>query len=220
METYEKSHLINEILRTWNYYYEKFPLYLQNSYGFTNQFYSLFELLCQIELNGANLLDSFALFDIDKYKKFMNQYSDNEYKFDVLDNIAKIYGINRSFDLVINNTTYNLTLNNEDLLTLTLAKVILASFEGSYESARYLYDKIQLPIYIFTEEDSPTVSLYLNSGKYNIDNKENIKLMFEAGMFNLQSLGIQYKTNVVNISNIAIWDSTNKDHFWNVGLWS
>ena len=112
METYEKSHLINELLRTWNYYYEKFPLYLQNSYGFTNQFYSLFELLCQIELNGANLLDSFALFDIDKYKKFMNQYSDNEYKFDILDNIAKIYGINRSFDLVINNITYNLTLNN------------------------------------------------------------------------------------------------------------
>ena len=41
--------IINK-LKSWNYYKEKIPLYIQNSYGIVEHFKILFDLLVQMDL--------------------------------------------------------------------------------------------------------------------------------------------------------------------------
>lgn len=219
---YER-HLIPFEVRQWNYYLEKLPLYLQNSYGYNDHFYMLFELLKQLDESSADLLRGFNLFDEntidekDTYQNYMNEFSTDPYIFDLLDKIATIYGVSRYFDVTYieegETKTYSLNLTNDELLTLVLSKSILSSFDGTYESARQLYNKINLPIYIYTQD---TATVYLILDKVASKASDNIIHMFNAGLFNLPSMGIKYTTTIADISKFAEFDTGKYDE----GLWS
>lgn len=226
--------LIPDKVKTWDYYLKKLPLYLQNSYGFNDHFYILYELLYQIETASVELLRGLDLFDetkqqnSDTYINYLKQFTNDEYVFDLLDKIATIYNVNRKFDVtyIISDTssedfgkekTYTLELTNKELLILILTKSILSAFDGTYYSARELYDKIKLPIYIYTQ-DATNVKLILDTSiTENPDESdiivitENIKHMFNAGLFTLNSMGVNYTTETLKISTLAKWDESKWD---------
>lgn len=239
-----ERHLIIEKLRTWDYYLTKLPLYLRNSWGIDEHFHMLFELLQQLEENGAQLLFGFNVFS-DEYSEYMNQFgnsnylvasnnlecsenvttqSGTSYDFDLLEKIAEWYGVTRYFDVeYVENLVIikkQLKLTNEELLKLVLAKIILNNFNGSYEQIRELYNKINLPIYVLTSISSPGhVILYMDASRIS-NVTDNIKDLFKSGQFTLPSMGILYSTDIVDISSLALWDSINSQQEWDTGLWS
>ena len=219
----QEYHIIIEKLRTWNYYLNKLPLYLQNSWGIDEHFYMLYELLTQLDNASGEILKCFDVFNSD-FANFMLSTSDNIYSFDMLEKLARIYGVNRYLDIEYteNLVVYKkqLKLTNNELLTLLLSKIILNNFDGTYEQLHELYNKINLPIYIFTNISLlPTVYLYLDSSRLSTVS-ENILDLFKAGYFTLPSLGIKYECVAINISAIASWNSVEQKQFWNEGLWS
>ena len=183
----------------------------------------LYELLTQLDNASGEILKCFDVFNSD-FANFMLSTSDNIYSFDMLEKLARIYGVNRYLDIEYteNLVVYKkqLKLTNNELLTLLLSKIILNNFDGTYEQLHELYNKINLPIYIFTNISLlPTVYLYLDSSRLSTLS-ENILDLFKAGYFTLPSLGIKYECVATNISAIASWNSVEQKQFWNEGLWS
>lgn len=143
----------------------------------------------------------------------------NQYEFDLLEKLAEIYGITRYFDIKYYENDIlvkkSLKLTNTELHKLLLTRIVQANYNGTYEDARELYDKIGLPIYMINDTQSATVSLYLDYTKIN---NENIIDMFKANLFTLNSLGITYLTSIRNVSELSTFD--NENHLFDKGLWS
>lgn len=219
--------MILEKLKTWEYYQNKIPLFLKNSYGFEEHFKIFFDILKNCDEISDEVLSGFDLFNenyeknyIEKYEKLNNE---DTYSLDILDKIGKIYGINRYFDVKYidengQETTKELKLTNKELYKLILSKIILLNYDGTYSMARELYDKIGLPIYMFTE-NSANVKLILDTGNQTTIT-QNIKDLFNANMFTLKSLGITYTIFEADISKLAIYDSTDENLAWDKGIWS
>lgn len=152
----------------------------------------------------------------------MIYHGPNEYSLDILEKIGKIYGVNRYFDISFVDDSgitqkKQLKLTNKELYKLILTKIILLNYDGTYSMARELYDKINLPIYIFTES-SANVKLILDTG--NTSNiTQNIQDLFDSNMFTLKSLGIRYNIFKANIAQLALFDSEDENLGWDKGVW-
>ena len=219
--------MILEKLKTWEYYQQKIPLFLKNSYGFEEHFKIFFDILKNCDEISDEVLSGFDLFNENYEKNYIEKYeklnNDDTYSLDILDKIGKIYGINRYFDVKYidengQETTKELKLTNKELYKLILSKIILLNYDGTYSMARELYDKIGLPIYMFTE-NSANVKLILDTGNQTTIT-QNIKDLFNANMFTLKSLGITYTIFEADISKLALYDSSDENLGWDKGIWS
>lgn len=219
--------MILEKLKTWEYYQNKIPLFLRNSHGMDEHFKIFFDILKNCDEISDEVLSGFDLFNENYEKNYIEKYeklnNDDTYSLDILDKIGKIYGINRYFDVKYidengQETTKELKLTNKELYKLILSKIILLNYDGTYSMARELYDKIGLPIYMFTD-NSANVKLILDTGNQTTIT-QNIKDLFYANMFTLKSLGITYTIFEADISKLAIYDSTDENLSWDKGIWS
>ena len=225
--------MINEKTLQWNYYVKKLPLYLQNSYGFSEHFRNLFQIMLDTNRTATDLLRAldltapgyYANLDVSKNPEEPEVLiSSVDYTYDLLDKMAALYNVNRYFDVdyvdISNQKIHaSLKLNNGELLKLILVKVVQNNYLGTYEDIRKLYNLIELPIYIYNNElDSGNVYLIFDS-RYEEAYTPNIKHMFFANLLSIKSLGIKYLFRSTEESNIGEWDSTLPEKFWDVGVW-
>ena len=109
--------LIAENLQTFEYYYDKLPLYLKNSYGFAEHFRIWFELLKSGDKNGIvnvseTLLYLLDLFD-DKYLEKLSQIEGTLPKLDAPQNVSIDTDYVATFDDVPNATGYDVYIDGE-----------------------------------------------------------------------------------------------------------
>lgn len=213
--------IINK-LKSWDYYKEKIPLYIQNSYGIVEHFKILFDLLVQMDLTEDDVLYGFNILD-DGYLAFINNLDDSDTKdsSDILNKIGLLYGVTRTFDVnyIENNEakTVSLHLTNSEFLKLIKARIIQNNYDGSYIQSREFYDKMNLPVYLFQSANSAEVYVYLDT---SIPLTENEEKMFLANLFTIKSMGITYITSITEVVSLLIWDSTSEFRYWDKGRWS
>ena len=213
--------IINK-LKSWNYYKEKIPLYIQNSYGIVEHFKILFDLLVQMDLTEDDVLYGFNILDA-SYLTFINNLDDSDTKdsSDILNKIGLLYGVTRTFDVdyIENNETKtaSLHLTNSEFLKLIKARIIQNNYAGSYIQSREFYDKMNLPVYLFQSANSAEVYVYLDA---SVPLTENEEKMFLANLFTIKSMGITYITSITEVVSLLIWDSTSEFRCWDKGRWT
>lgn len=215
--------LINK-LKDWNYYCNKLPLYVRNSYGIKEHFEILFGLMLELDSNENNICDCFDLLQKNYETKIISKYASLDgYDFKFLDMIASIYGINRVIDVTytdVNNNKINkqLYLNNKELYIFIKTRIIQNNYDGSYKQAIEYYNSIELNVQMFFDSTEPAkCNIYLDVN--NITTSENIQSLFLAGLLTLKSVGITYNEKIVSLEITGIWDGNNSHGLWNVAVW-
>lgn len=204
-------------LKTWTYYLNKFPLYLRNSYGFTDHFKILFDLLVQLDLIEDDILKAFDVMS-DNYLSFINHLSEDETSSDILDKVAALYGVTRYFNVNVDDEDIALALTNAELLMLIKARIIQFNFDGTYIMTKQFYESIKLPVLMYNSATSTEAKLFLDISQLQ-QSSDNIVNMFKAGLFTIQSLGISYITEVTDTTVLLVWDSSSASRLWDVGKW-
>lgn len=218
--------MLSDKLKSREYYKNKLPLYMQNSYGILEHFDILYNILINLDLNEEAILELFEIMS-PNYENIITKYDSltgNSFKF--LDIIGNFFGVQRNFNVNLNGTEKSLSLNNSELLKLIKVQVIKNNFDGSYEQLSEFYNSINLPIYFLLDTVSANVKLvipdkYYHNGEIQITNLTQNELdMFNSGMFTVQSLGISYNYLKINLDLLAIWDSNDTNLVWDNALWS
>ena len=223
--------IIPEKLKDFEYYKNKLPLYLQNSYGFIEHFRIWYQILVDgICDNATILLNLINIFDAD-YFDFLETIEGVQrtgYECDILDKIGRLYGVNRQFRITYKEDTTTKTetilLNNQDFLTLIKTQIIKNYCEGTTEQINAYYKMIGLKMYVLSASEPATAYMYLATSVNNTEYtySENIRKMFLAGLLKIDSMGIVYKYAFVDIDRILIWGSINeaRTNGWGGGEWA
>ncbi len=228
-----------EKLKSFDYYKNKLPMYLQASDGFISHFEIWYDLLAGQNKNGVvNVCDAILnllnIFD----KNFLNELIELEgtevsdehpygIKSDILDKLASFFGFTRKFSCKYTENqqefSKELDLDNEELLLLIKCQVLRSSYDGTYEQYKSFYENIGLEILLLTKEDYPsTVDLILakvegaGPGEKGY-HSENTEIMFKSNLLRVQSLGTTYNCTIVDLTSFLIWDDDNK--LWDKGTW-
>lgn len=219
--------MLKSKLLSWIYYERKIPLYVLNAYGVQE----FFKIMVNFLINQDNVEDTicyaFNIYD-EGYSSFMMGYDKTSFNYTFLDLIANLYGVSRAFgvEYVDEEGEFyhkDLYLNNDELLMLIKARIIQNNFDGTYESTREFYDRVNMPVYLFQSNNPAEAYVYISTknpdGTENIMSN-NIKDMIYAGLFTIKSMGITYHTYIRNVLNLGIWDSESNNRTWDVALWS
>lgn len=218
--------MILDKLKSWEYYYDKLPLYFKNSYGIVEHFKIWYDLIVLFDETEDDIINAFDIFNNDYFT--LNNIVATEYESDLLDKIAYVFGVCRDFDVCYTDPTNSsltitkqLHLNNKLLLLLIKAIIIKNNYKGTYEETIEFYESINLPIYILNSANSAEAFVYFDKSSldlsYTDDEIENIYAMFYSGLFTLQSLGISYTMFVVEgMFEQIMWDIS----IWDVARWS
>ena len=233
--------LIAEKLQTFEYYYDKLPLYLKNSYGFAEHFRIWFELLKSGDKNGIvnvseTLLYLLDLFD-DKYLEKLSQIEGTLPKLDtpqnvpaspsyglqsdILDKIGLLFGVKRQFGIKYTENDIeveeDISLNNQDFLLLIKGQIIKNYCEGTYDQIKGFYNSAGLKVYIITTDEGASSHVYLaEAGDYS----DNVKKMFKSGLLRIESMGITYTEGTKVIATFMVWDSAKETEYWDEGGWA
>lgn len=218
-------------LKSFDYYKQKLPLYLQNSYGFIEHFRIWYDLLVgQSNVTGVvgvsdTILDLIGIFDADYIEK-LNVYEGSESgtKSDLLDKLGNLFGVKRGVRVTYYNSSNtlvseNITLDNKDFLLLIKAQVIKNYCNGSYLQIKEYYENSGLFIVTKNTTSPATVDIYLNDipdSKYTYS--ENVRKLFLSGLLNIKSMGIRYLYSIQSLFDILIWDNETKG--WDEGAWA
>lgn len=224
--------IINEKTLEWNYYLKKLPLYLQNSYGFSEHFKNLYQIMLDTNRTATDLLNALNLTKPNYFKNLNLSINlenaekiilPSDYTYDLLDKIAILYGVSRFLDVDYTDPKgihqhKQLKLTNDELLKLILVKVVQNNYNGTYEDMRKLYELIELPIYVFNS-DEKSADVYLIYDLTNTSFTDNLQDLFFANLLSITSLGIKYLYRTSKEANWAEWDSTLDSKKWDVGVW-
>lgn len=223
-------------IKSYEWYYNKLPLYLKNSYGFSEHFRIWYELLISGDKNGIvnvgdTLLYLFNIFDKNFLQTIANfpdsGATEGNYGTvsDFLDKLGYLFGVIRNFSVTYKNdndenVTEDLSLNNEDFLLLIKAQIIKNYCEGTYEQIKGYYNSAGLDVFLITTEDGASAHVYLaappDSSKYSL----NVEKMFKSGLMRIESMGITYTEGVRVLVSFLTWDSTKTKEYWDTGVWS
>lgn len=228
--------MLPDKLKDWQYYVDKLPLYLKNASGYKEHFEILYDLLVSLSDMQDKILDALNILQANYFDKYVNNglavdnelYADDSLMVDgnqylLFDYIAALFGLTRNFSVTYDDgggeTTTALSLSNEELYLLIKARIIQNNYDGSYTQAMDYYSKIGLPIYFVTAGPAQA-DLYLDTTTALSD---NIQVLFLAGLFTLQSLGITYDYHVGNVGRIGVWgatgDTVSNKNSWNNAYW-
>lgn len=223
-------------IKSYEWYYNKLPLYLKNSYGFSEHFRIWYELLISGDKNGIvnvgdTLLYLFNIFDKNFLQTIANFPDSGAMEgnygtvSDFLDKLGYLFGVIRNFSVTYKNdndedVTEDLSLNNEDFLLLIKAQIIKNYCEGTYEQIKGYYNSAGLDVFLITTEDGASAHVYLvappDSSKYSL----NVEKMFKSGLMRIESMGITYTEGVRVLVSFLTWDSTKTKEYWDTGVWS
>ena len=229
-----------EKIESFDYYKEKLPLYLQNSYGFLEHFRIWYELLKSDKpetsvVNVGNLiLYLMNIFDKDFLETIAGlegsgagegDYGDTS---DILDKLGDLFGVSRTFtctyvDEHSQTVTEQLNLNNENFLILIKCQIIKNYCEGTYKQISDYYRAAGLNVFMFTYATDPaTCYLYLVEILESDNYSEDVRTMFLAGMLRIESMGITYVNILTNptVTGFLVWDTNESDKYWDEGAWA
>lgn len=211
-------------LKDWDYYCNKLPLYVRNSYGIKEHFEILYELMLTLDSNEDDICDCFNFLQNDYENKVIKKYSSlDAYDFKFLDMIASIYGISRAIDVKYVDEDNNviekqLRLNNKELYTFIKTRIIQNNYDGSYKQAIEYYRSIGLSVQMFFDPtEAAKCDIYLDVSVSS--DSDNIRALFLAGMLTLKSVGITYNEMIVSFDNAGVWDGTESHGKWDVATW-
>lgn len=212
--------MITNRLRQIEYYKHKLPMLLRNSYGYEEELQVLFEVLTQIDATADDLLKGLDIFS--------ESYDISGDALDILDKIASLFGLARTFSFYYPDPTTSelircdATFNNRQLLTLIKARVIQMNFDGSREQAQAYYKNVKLPIYVLTEQTTrATCKVYLNKGEADGLDTELLEKVFLSGLLTIKSTGIKYvHVAAENLTGLLIFGSENPNCVWGAGRWA
>lgn len=171
--------------------------------------------------SSQNIVDSSS-----EYLAFLNTIRESSTQTEVLDKLARLYGVSRNFSVSYVHGTdtvkKELNLADEALLLLIKCQVIKNAFQGTFEHLKSLYAMIDLPVMILTESPEGNerhdatcrlVLLRQTDDDYTGANNPllGVEDMFLSGLLTIQSLGIKYTYEIETAGMIAIFDYTNAD---------
>ena len=203
--------MVDEKLLDFTYYYNKLPLYLQQSEGFVEHFKYWIEILQKLDVVGDELSNMFNVFDENYLEKNLNCS-------DFLDKIGLLYGVNRN--ITIGDVTYN--LNDKVFLLLIKAQITKNFYNGTYSDLNtFYYDVAKIPLTYYTTS-SMTVEIilsesFLSSKDYSPSEIAQVSELFKAGYLTIESLGVKYNKKTINEKILLMWN--NVDALWNVKVW-
>lgn len=239
--------ILNDTLKSFDYYKNKLPLYLQNSYGFAEHFRIWFDVLMGeqgVVQFADTLLYGLNIFDED-YLDFVEEYSADGASItyegqpvtsvtyegeslssgygtenDLLDKIGSIFGLSRHFSVDVGEEHYELSLNNEDFLTFIKARIIQNHYKGSYEEMKAYYEIAGLNVMIITVPDeNASAKIYLVETD-EISYSTDIKTLFNAGELLLPSMGIKYSYGMITLDQSLVFDGVGYNDVWDTGEWA
>lgn len=236
-----KSSILPEKLKSFDYYVNKLPLFLQNSYGFIEHYRIWYNLLIsENEYEGISNVSDIILYLLDIFDKdylttlrdmpLSGSTSDDDYGYasDVLDKIGQLFGVTRNFTCTYTDQSQEiseaLSLNNNDFLVLIKCQIIKNYCEATFEQLKQYYESAGLYTMIRTTKENgeyvPASSqIYLFSNQ-DIAYSENIRKMFLAGMLRIESMGINYSEFYSTLSGLLTWDSIIGNEIWDEGAWA
>lgn len=222
--------MIDKELLDFQYYYNKLPLYLKNSYGFEEHFKIWFDLLSSVDSTEDNIMRFFDIFN----KDYLNYIDELEGKgSDILDKIGKIFNIKRNLSVPYldgaEKVTKFISLNNKDFLTFIRATIIKNYCDGSFEQVNNFYSNINLPIIYIGTNNPATVNIVMLKTQGEDAVSEEVQTLFKGGLLNIKSMGIIYSNyTIVDFDSLALWDSVQKTYTnayvnnnkgWDGGQW-
>lgn len=217
--------ILDENLYDINYYLNKTSLFLQASYGLPEQY----QMLCSVFKNLNDIFEqiinvNYILNSEDEYLP----YIENKNVSKQLDNIGRIFGLNRNLSMKYPTDESKLPTKEEDLSVIknvTLSdlafiiyikcQIIKQNFLGTREELGQLYNSeydvsknlIKLKfVYIPSETTNADVSIYWdNSDEFYTTNDLQLELrcLFLNGLLTIESLGINYTKVIQSIGNLA-----------------
>lgn len=199
--------MIDNKLKLKQYYLEKMPLFMRNSYGIEEQVHLYWSHLIGMSETFDELFDVLGL----------NRHEDADHTLDI---IAEIVGCKRRLDVdYVENSVHKsatLHLTNLELLRFIRTRILQNNYSGGQGELMTNYARVGLNILTLDKPaDAGTVSQYLNDDGYL---SENDKIMFLSGNYTLKSVGIIYEYLVTNFTMIGTWDST--DSVFDTNYWS
>ena len=224
-----KRSIMPDVLKSFEYYVDKLPMFLQESYGFIEHFRIWHDVLNATISASDETLCLLNIFDPDYLSKIRDLEdsgstgpTDYGTKSDILDKLGKFFGVNRTLSCTYEDTTGTrtdeLTLNNEDFLLLIKGQIIKNYCEGTYEQLVQYYQNAGLRVFIITSTENATSALHLvelDEGDYS----DNVKKMFKAGLLRIASVGIKYNDYLVKLTGFLTWDGELSGDVWDVGVW-
>lgn len=218
--------VLNDTLKSFDYYVSKLPMYLQQSDGFIEHYRIWYDLLMGdgdtkgIIPSADVLFQLLDIFDANYLNTIIsvgdaNVTEDEPYgtQSEILDMLGQLFGIKRNLTITYFrdgelHQNEQITLNNQDFLIYIKSQIIKNYCDGSYEQVQEYYDSAGLSMFILTDGVSTaTAQLYLaefDDTEYIYS--DNVKKMFLAQLFTIQAMGITYQYSITNINNILIWD--------------
>lgn len=221
--------MLSEKLKDWQYYYDKLPLYMKNSYGIQDHFRIIFGMMIAMDVAEVDICKMFDFLD-EGYDKVIEEYDALDgYAFSFLDMIGALYGINRSMSVEYYDKTAgkdvekHLRLTNKELYVFIKSRIIQNNYDGSFIQAKQYYDSIGLPLKMFTSDNAGEhAKCYLYLDK-NANVTDNIHSLFLGGLLTLKSLGIEYDVADIDSERFGIWagNASNADshNSWDIALW-
>lgn len=222
--------MIDKELLDFQYYYNKLPVYLKNSYGFEEHFKIWFDLLSTMDSTEDNIMRFFDIFNTD-YLSYIDELEGQGS--DILDKIGKIFNIKRNLSVPYldgaEKKTKFVSLNNKDFLTFIRATIIKNYCNGSFEQVNNFYTNINLPIIYIGTNNPATVNVVMLKTQGEDAISEEIQTLFKGGLLNIKSMGIIYSNyTIVDFDSLAIWDLVQKTYAnnyvnnnkgWDGGQW-
>lgn len=232
----ENKSIIPEKVKDFQYYLDKIPIYLKNSYGFVEHFKIWHELLVGsvenpggITTNSEILLNLLNIFDED-YLEYIGNLEDSGSTeediggthCDILDKIGSIFGVTRYFKISyikqgVPHINEQIILNNKDFLILIKSRIIKNYCDGTLKQINELYKSIGLPLFVLNSTIPATAELYLakRSESKDYDYSENIEKLFLAGELEIESMGVNYLRSSLNLDRLLFWSEEEQTEIQN-----
>ena len=204
-------------LLDFEYYYNKLPLYLQESEGFKEHFRYWIELLQSINLTGNKIQSMLNIFDIDEDVPYLER---NTGCSDFLNKLGMLYGVSRV--MTINND--EVTLTDKLMLFVIKCQIIKNFFNGTYSQINKLYIDAKLPIVYYTLQ-SMEVEVIFCAAELTDYESEEIDILYELfdnQFLIVKSMGIQYITDKLDLNEILYFGSendTDTKYQWDNRVW-
>lgn len=219
--------MIEKELRNFNWYLDRMPLYFKGSFGITEHF----KILCDLLGTLDDLQD-----DTIKYLDiFSKDFVPNSV---ILDMIGAIYGLSRTLcpkyiynnGIVENTNKINITLSDEEFVIYIKCQIIKNNYNGTFENVNNLYSNIKdinnVQIF-FTHSDNEGNAL--NPAECAVyttidvsDNNFNLICLFINGLLTLETVGINYHYYFSNAPYAKWYESGDIQNInkWDYGWWS
>lgn len=222
-------------LKSPDYYIDKLSMFMKGCNGIPDQVEMLVDVLNQLDDASEYVIDHLNITKDDVFMSLVeNAESREEGEFvDILTKLGNLYGVSQHFTLSFveggTRETHEVNLTPFEFWLLIKAQILQNCFDGSYGQTREYYDKMKLPVYIFTNASYASALMILNTSvpievgsgnnvrSYPITT--NIEYLFKAGYFTIKSMGIVYSTDIVDIEHIGVWDSILATKLWDSAQW-